>query len=186
MTELEDKNSTAINPIVERTILHWGEMGSRWGVNRSVGQIHALLYLAGRPLTAEAIAEALSMARSNVSTSLRELMAWQLVRRVHVLGDRRDHFEAEADLWQMLTSIVEGRKQREIDPTVGQLRAARREAEEDRHLDATAKQRIADMLAFVGALTAWYDDVRRLPKGTLLSLIKLGAKVGRFVGKGKK
>lgn len=175
-----------INPIVERAILHWGEMGSRWGVNRSIGQIQALLYLSGRPLTAEAIAETLSMARSNVSTSLRELMNWHLVRRVHVLGDRRDHFEAEADQWAMLTAIVEGRKQREIDPTVTLLRACMGEADGDARLDAVSKKRIADMLAFLESLTDWYEEVRRLPKGTLLSLIKLGAKVGRAVGKGKK
>ncbi len=171
---------------MERTVLHWGEMGSRWGVNRSVGQIHALLYLTGRPLTAEEIAETLSMARSNVSTSLRELMNWNLVRRVHMLGDRRDHFEAEADHWQMLMTIVEGRKLREIDPTLSLLRTCMLEAEEDKRLDATSKERIASMLEFLETLANWYDDVRRLPKGTLLSLMKLGSKIGRFVGKAKK
>ncbi|MCB9946998.1 MAG: MarR family transcriptional regulator [Rhodospirillaceae bacterium] len=168
---------------MERTVLHWGEMGSRWGVNRSVGQIHALLYLTGRPLTAEEIAETLSMARSNVSTSLRELMNWHLVRRVHLLGDRRDHFEAEADLWQMLLTIVEGRKVREIDPTLTLLRTCVLEADDDKRLDATSKQRIADMLQFLETLSAWYEDVRRLPKGTLVTLMKMGAKIGRFVGK---
>src|ERR1700753_4362266 len=103
MTEITVEK--AIPPAVERFILHWGDMGGQWGVNRSVAQIHALLYLSERPLTAEDIAEALGMARSNVSNSLRELTAWKLVRRAPVLGDRRDHFEAEADLWQMVTRI---------------------------------------------------------------------------------
>ena len=111
-----------LTPVMERYVLHWGEMGARWGTNRSIAQIHALLYLAPQPLPAEEIAETLSIARSNVSTSLRELQSWGLVRVTHNLGDRRDHFESQQDLWQMLTVIVEQRKRREIDPTLTMLR----------------------------------------------------------------
>src|SRR3982750_2519472 len=110
MTEISEKSPAA----VERFVLHWGDMGGQWGVNRSVAQIHALLYLSDRPLTAEAIADTLGMARSNVSNSLRELLAWKLVRRAPLLGDRRDHYEAETDLWEMVTRIAQGRKEREI------------------------------------------------------------------------
>ena len=104
-------------PAVERFVLHWGDMGSRWGINRSVAQIHALLYLAERPLTAEDIADTLGMARSNVSNSLKKLGAWKLIRRAPVMGDRRDHYEAETDLWEMVSRIAQGRKEREIDPS---------------------------------------------------------------------
>ena len=118
---------------MENTILHWGEMGSRWGVNRSIAQIHALLYLSTTPLTADEIAETLGIARSNVSTSLRELQSWDLVSMTHVLGDRRDHFEAKTDLWEVLLTIVDERKRREIDPTVSTLRKCVLDADDDEH-----------------------------------------------------
>jgi DNA-binding transcriptional regulator GbsR (MarR family) len=121
MTEITSESK--LPPAVEQFILHWGDMGNQWGVNRSVAQIHALLYLSERPLTAEEIADTLGMARSNVSNSLRELTSWKLIRRVPVLGDRRDHFEAETDLWEMVTRIAQGRKEREIDPAAAALRA---------------------------------------------------------------
>lgn len=130
---------------MERFILGWGEMGAQWGVNRSVAQIHALLYLSDRPLTAEAIAERLSIARSNVSNSLRELSAWKLVRRVPQLGDRRDFFEAETDLWEMLTRIAAGRKEREIDPAIEAVRLCLAEADGDRAIDPVALARMKDM-----------------------------------------
>src|SRR3954464_10857908 len=107
---------------MRRYVLHWGEMGQRWGVNRSVAQVHALLYLSDTPLVADDIVEALGVARSNVSTSLKELQSWELIRLVHVPGDRRDHFEAKHDPWDVLMTIVEGRKRREIDPTIAMLR----------------------------------------------------------------
>src|SRR3954463_16595525 len=116
MTEITAESRLA--PAVEHFVLHWGDMGGQWGVNRSVAQIHALLYVSERPLTAEDIADTLGMARSNVSNSMRELLAWKLIRRVPVLGDRRDHYEAETDLWQMVSRIAQGRKEREIDPAV--------------------------------------------------------------------
>src|SRR3954470_23115426 len=117
---MNDKSE--MSPLESRFVLHWGEMGTRWGINRTVAQIHALLYLSSRPLHAEEIAEALSVARSNVSGSLRELQGWGIVRVIHVLGDRRDHFESLKDVWQMFRIIVEERKRREVDPTVAMLR----------------------------------------------------------------
>ena len=172
-----------LTPVIERYVVHWGEMGARWGVNRSVAQIHALLFLAGRPMTAEEIAETLGLARSNVSTSLRELQSWHLCTLTHVFGDRRDHFEAKRDSWEMLLTIVEERKQREIDPTIETLRQCVAEAERDRETPEEVKQRIEQMLSFVQTLTRWYEDVRRIPKPTLVKLMNLGAKVARFVGK---
>ncbi len=170
-----------LTPAVEKYVLHWGEMGTRWGVNRSVAQIHALLYLAPKPLPAEDIAETLSIARSNVSNSLRELQTWGLVRKVHVLGDRRDHFQALEDTWEMLTIIVEGRKRREIDPTLEMLRDCLREAETDGQTDQVARERIQRMLTFMETLTGWYQQIRGLPKPTLVALMKMGGKIARFV-----
>jgi DNA-binding transcriptional regulator GbsR (MarR family) len=170
-----------LTPTMERFVLHWGEMGTRWGVNRSVAQIHALLYLATKPLDAETIAETLGIARSNVSTGLRELMAWDLVRVVHVLGDRRDHFEAETDNWRILLSIAEGRKRREIDPTLSTLRGFVLEADADRATEPDVKARIEGLMRFVEVVSLWYEQVRRIPAPTLLSLLKMGAKIARAV-----
>jgi DNA-binding transcriptional regulator GbsR (MarR family) len=172
-----------LTPVMERFVLHWGEMGIRWGVNRSVAQIHALLYLATKPLAADEIAETLSIARSNVSTSLRELQGWGLVHMTHVLGDRRDHFETSKDLWTLLTTIVEERKRREIDPTLTMLRQCVLDAEADEETEQEVKDRIARMLDFLDTLTTWYDQVKRVPKPTLVALMKLGDKVARFVRK---
>ncbi|TNE61548.1 MAG: GbsR/MarR family transcriptional regulator [Alphaproteobacteria bacterium] len=175
-----------MTPAVERYILHWGEMGTRWGVNRSVSQIHALLYLSPKPLTAEEISETLGIARSNVSTSLKELLSWQLVRTEQKLGDRRDHFTAEKDLWTMLMTIVAERKRREIDPTLTVLRQTSLEAADDSETDAEVKARMEDMLAFVDTLSDWYGQMNRLPKPTLVALMKMGSKVARFLPGSKK
>ena len=172
-----------LSPAMERYVLHWGEMGTRWGVNRSVAQIHALLYLSADPLPADDIADTLGIARSNVSTSLKELQSWGLVSRAHVMGDRRDHFAAESDTWQMFSLVVEGRKRRDIDPTLTMVRACAIEAREDGDTDATARARIEAMLEFVETLGTWYDQMRKLPPATLLRLVKLGARVARFVTK---
>ena len=172
-----------LTPTMEKYILHWGEMGTRWGVNRSIAQIHALLYLAPAPLTAEEIADTLSVARSNVSTSLKELQAFGLIRLTHVLGDRRDHFESIKDNWEMLRLIVEERKRREIDPTIAMLRDCAREAEADPKTDLEVKARIDSMLLFLEGLAGWYDQVKTLPKPTLITLIRMGAKVAKFVAK---
>lgn len=167
---------------VERFVLQWGDMGGQWGVNRSVAQIHALLYLSDRPLTAEEIAETLGIARSNVSTSLRELQGWKLIRRVPVLGDRRDHFEAETDLWEMLTRIAQGRKEREVDPAAAALRACRAEAEGDSRVSPTAKKRLAEMDDFVTLLSRWYDQMLDVPPSKLLSLVRMGSRIASLVG----
>lgn len=172
-------------PEAQAFILHWGEMGSHWGVNRSVSQVHALLYLSDRPLHAEEICDTLGLARSNVSTALKELQGYGIVRRQHVAGDRRDHFVAELDLWDMLMRISAERKKREIDPTIAVLAdlAAKLAARDD--VPAHVKDRIGRMHQFIGTLAHWYDDVRRLPKSTLVTLMKLGGRVARLIpGKG--
>lgn len=170
-----------LTPVMEKFVLHWGEMGTRWGTNRSVAQIHALLYLAARPLAAEEIADTLGIARSNVSNSLKELQGWGLIQLTHVLGDRRDHFTALGDTWEMLMAISEERKKREVDPTLTVLRDCVAQAENDRDTPAEARERIEKMLGFIENMTSWYEQVRRLPRPTLLALMKLGAKVGRFI-----
>ncbi|NMG75922.1 MarR family transcriptional regulator [Aromatoleum diolicum] len=171
-----------LKPIAERFILHWGEMGSRWGVNRTVAQIHALLYLAGRPFDAEEIAETLGVARSNVSNSLKELQAWRLVRVVHLMGDRRDHFETSTDIWELFKVIVEGRRQREIDPTVGVLRECL-SSDQLPGEDTGTEQRIRETLAFMEVMTAWVDEMMRLKPDTLMKTLGVGAKLSQFVRK---
>ena len=171
-----------LTPVMERYILHWGEMGSRWGVNRSVAQTHAFLYLVARPMNAEEIVETLSIARSNVSTSLKELQSWGLVTLTHVMGDRRDHFQAKSDLWDMLLTVVDQRKKREIDPTLTLLRQCKLESADDDQTPADIKARMADMLVFLETLTGWYDQIVRLPKVTLVKLMKMGTRISKFVG----
>ena len=177
-----------ITPLMERYILHWGEMGTRWGVNRTVAQIHALLYLSPEPLAADEITEALSVARSNVSNSLKELQSWGLVSVTHLLGDRRDHFVVKGDTWEMLMTIMEERKRREIEPTLSLLRQCVIDMEDDRQTPSEVKMRMETMLTFVSTLADWFDQVKLLPKATLVTLMKMGAAVGKFVPKksGKK
>ncbi|MCB1889751.1 MAG: MarR family transcriptional regulator [Rhodocyclaceae bacterium] len=169
-----------LKPIAERFILHWGEMGSRWGVNRTVAQIHALLYLAGCPMDAEEIALTLGVARSNVSTSLKELQSWRLVRVVHVMGERRDHFETSTDVWELFKLIVEGRRQREIDPTISMLRESLANPDLDREEAGTA-QRIRETLEFIEVLTTWSDEMLRMPPDRLMKAMGVGAKISRAV-----
>ncbi len=167
-------------------ILHWGEMGTHWGANRSVAQVHALLYLSDAPLDAEAICEALGLARSNVSTALKELQGYGIVRRTHVANDRRDHFTAETDLWTLFMAITAERKRREIDPTIAKLADLQARMEGNAALPAHVRERIGAMHQFIATLTDWYAQVRGLKKSTLVSLMKLGARVARFVpGSGK-
>lgn len=171
-----------LTPTLERCILHWGEMAGRWGVSRSVAQIHALLFLVPEPLTADEIAETLSVARSNVSVSLKELQAWDLVNVTHVLGDRRDYFQARKDIWEVLTKIMDGRKKREIDPTIAMLRDAVGEAKRDHETSEAVKERIATMLEFLEELSNWYQQVQALPRPTLLKLMRMGTRVAKLVG----
>lgn len=169
------------HPDIKAFILHWGEMGTQWGVNRSVSQIHALLYLSNRPLPADEIVDHLGLARSNVSTGLKELQGYAIVRRVHVEGDRRDHFVAETDLWDMLMRIAAERKRREIDPTIALLGDLAARMADDRSVPAYARERITRMHEFLSTLGSWYEQVRGLPKPTLIALMKLGGRVARFV-----
>ena len=180
MTETTDTPDSLPDPI-RRFVLHWGNMGDSWGVNRSVSQVHALLYVAEQPLTAEEIADLLAMARSNVSTSLRELLSWQLVRRVPVLGDRRDHYEAETDLWTMVTRIAAGRKARELDPAAAALRDCLAAARVDPRVGARARARLEEMLGFVEKLSQWYVQMLSLPKSQVVALMKLGTGIVRFL-----
>lgn len=169
------------HPDAKAFILHWGEMGTQWGVNRSVSQVHALLYLSARPLPADDIVEQLVLARSNVSTALKELQGYGIVRRVHVEGDRRDHFIAETDLWEMLMRIAAERKRREIDPTIKLLDELSKRMADDNSVPAHVRERITRMHEFISTLGNWYEQVKVLPKSTLVTLMKLGGKVARFV-----
>jgi DNA-binding transcriptional regulator GbsR (MarR family) len=185
MTEISEKNAK-LPPAVERFILHWGDMGSQWGVNRSVSQIHALLYLSERPLTAEEIAGTLGLARSNVSNSIRELIAWDLIRRVPVKGDRREHFEAETDLWEIAMRIAAVRKEREIDPAVDALKSCVADAERDPKLHPVAGRRLKDMLVFVEGLDRWYAQMLTVPKPKLAALVRLGTRIITLLPLGKR
>jgi DNA-binding transcriptional regulator GbsR (MarR family) len=184
MTENSEKTAK-LPAAVERFILHWGDMGSQWGVNRSVAQIHALLYLSEQPLTADEIAGTLGLARSNVSNSIRELMAWDLIRRVPIKGDRREHFEAETDLWEIVMRIAAMRKEREIDPAVDALRSCVADAERDRALHPVAGKRLKDMLAFIESLDRWYAQMLTVPKPKLAALVRLGTRIIGLLPLGK-
>ena len=171
-----------MTPTIQKYILHWGEMGTRWGVNRTVAQLHALLFLANRPMHAEEIAQSLTVARSNVSTSLKELQSWGLVRITHIAGDRRDHFVALQDVWEIFRVIVEERKKREIDPTLTVLRECTQEAESDPGLEAATKAKMDQVLAFLEMLTAAYGDYKHLPPATLQRVLKMGGAIARLLG----
>lgn len=170
---------------VERFILHWGDMGDEWGVNRSVSQIHGLLYLSEGPLTAEDIADQLGMARSNVSNSLKELLNWNLIRRVPIMGDRRDHFEAETDIWEVAARIAAGRKEREIDPAVEALRACVADAANDPKMSPIASKRLKEMLAFTETVDGWFAQMLTVPRPKLVALMRLGVKIVGFLPSAK-
>jgi len=176
ITEMSD---TTLTTVQTQFILHWGEMGARWGINRTVAQIHALLYLSPRPMHAEEIAATLSVARSNVSNSLRELQGWGIVRVAHVLGDRRDHFESLKDVWQMFEIIIAERKRREVDPTLEMLRGCLEE--QQGKADNYTTERIAAMLDFFETMTGFYTDLQRLPKGVLTGVNRLRRKVKKLL-----
>ncbi|MGA8816127.1 MAG: MarR family transcriptional regulator [Xanthobacteraceae bacterium] len=173
-------------PAIEHFVLQWGDMGGKWGVNRSVAQIHALLYVSERPLTAEDIAERLGLARSNVSNSIKELQAWNLIRRVPIRGDRREHFEAEADPWEIFARIAAGRKEREIDPAIAALRICRAEAEGDSKISPVALARINALLEFVDTMDRWYGQMKIIPRSQIAAMVRLGAKVVSLLSFGKR
>ncbi len=170
-----------LTPVAQKFILHWGEMGTRWGINRTVAQIHALLFLSPEPLNAEEITDTLSVARSNVSNSLHELQNWGIIRVVHVMGDRRDHFESMKDVWEMFQIILDERKRREVDPTLSVLRACAQEAGKSGKTEKYQKERLTELLGFFETMTTWYTDIRRLPTGALIKFVKLGGKVRKMV-----
>ena len=167
-------------PLTQSFVLHFGEMGGRWGINRTVGQIYALLFVSDRPLHADDITEKLGVSRSNVSMGLRELQAWRLVRLEHRPGDRRDYFSAPREVWSIFRTLAEERQRREIDPTLSMLRAAlleSPESAEERH----AQQRMREMYELIERVTEWFEEVRKLSPETLTRLMDLGGKVQKLL-----
>lgn len=174
---------TPLSPVQQRFVLHWGEMGVRWGINRTVAQIHALLFISPRPLNAEDLAGALSIARSNVSTSLRELQGWGIVRLVHVMGDKRDHFESIKDVWELFRVVLDERKKREIDPTLAMLRECVDEAARDgAHTDDYTETKLRELHGFFEATMGWYQTLRAWPPATLVKVMKLGDRTLKLLG----
>jgi len=167
-------------PLIQSFVLHFGEMGSRWGINRTVGQIYALLYVSAKPLCAEEIAEALGISRSNVSMSLRELQAWNLVNLKHLPNDRRDFFAAPEDIWQILKTLAEERKKREVDPTLSVLRELLLQSP-DTADEKFAQTRLAEMHSVIERLTDWYEDVKTLEPDRLAHLLSLGSTVTKLL-----
>jgi DNA-binding transcriptional regulator GbsR (MarR family) len=184
MTEITENAMPTLTPVTEKFILHWGEMGTRWGINRTVAQVDALLFISPKPLNAEEIAETLSVARSNVSTSLRELQGWGIVRVVHVLGDRRDHFESLKDVWEIFRIVAEERKRREIDPTIRVLRECVEEldAKSAGESDKYTRQRLESMLEFLTAMTGLFEEAVRMPASALKGIAKLRGKLSALLG----
>ena len=170
-----------LTPTMQKFILHWGEMGTRWGVNRTVAQVHALLYVSPKPLNAEEISKTLSIARSNVSTSLRELESWGIVKPVHLLGDRREHYESMKDVWEMARVIFDERKRREIDPTLAVLRECVTELDKAEPVDSLTRERLLGMLTFLETMAALYDDLRRMPTGTVRNALRTRGKLKRLL-----
>ena len=169
-----------VTPLKQRFILHFGEMGSRWGINRTVGQIYALLYVSARPLNADDMVHALGLSRSNVSMGLKELQSWRLVRSQHLPDDRREYFSAPDDIWEIFRVLIQERRKREIDPTLTMLRGALLEdtvAEEDQY----AVGRMSDMLELIELTTRWVDDLQDLAPNTIVQLMKLGGGVSKFL-----
>jgi len=175
---------TELGPVQQKFILHWGEMGTRWGINRTVAQIHALLFISQKPLNAEVIARALGVVRSNVSNSLKELQGWGIVRRVHVMGDSRDHFESVKDVWEMFRMVLDERKKREIDPTQRVLRECIAQAEKSKETDEYTEQKLRELADFFDTTTTWYGQVRQWPTRTLTKFIKAGDKIRKLLGIG--
>ena len=165
-----------LTAVQEKFILHWGEMGARWGINRTVAQVHALLFLSPKPLNAEELTETLSVARSNVSNSIRELQGWGIVKLVHVMGDRRDHFESMKDPWEMFRVVLDERKKREIDPTLTMLREALIDLENEKQKDAYTMERLKSLQDFFETTSSWYNQIRQWPTSVLVKFVRLGDK----------
>ena len=170
-----------LSPVQQKFVLHWGEMGARWGINRTVAQVHALLFISEEPLTAEEITDTLGVARSNVSNSIRELQTWGIVKLVHVLGDRRDHFDCLEDPWEMFRAVLEERKRREIDPTLHLLRECLREIKREKCKEAYTGERLRELLEFFETTSAWYNQIRQLPTETLVKFIRMGDRLQKLL-----
>jgi DNA-binding transcriptional regulator GbsR (MarR family) len=180
MTETTDTTDT-IPDAVRQFVLEWGNLGERWGVNRSVSQIHALLFASKRPLAAEEIADSLGIARSNVSNSIRELQSWNIIRSVPILGDRRTFYEAETDLWTLVSRIAAGRKARELDPAAEALRNCVEKARKDKEVDPVVERRLSEMLEFVERTGRWYEQMIVLPRSKIATLMKLGGGIAKLL-----
>jgi len=163
-------------PLIQSFVMHFGEMGSRWGINRTVGQIYALLYISPAPLNAEMIAESLGFSRSNVSMGLKELESWRLTRIQHLPGDRRDHFTTPDDIWDIVRTLVEERRKREIEPTLSMLRSVILETPATR-AEEYAQGKMREMHELIEMLTGWYEEMQKMETERLISLLKLGSKV---------
>lgn len=163
-------------------IIHWGEMGTKWGINRPVAQIHALLFISPEPLTAEAISDTLAVARSTVSTSLRELQSWGIVKVVHVFGDRRDHFVTMGDVWEMFRVVLDERKRREMDPTLRMLRETLDTLETTEEEDEHTRQKLNEMLDFFETMMSLYSQLQRLPTSSIKRTAKMGNIVTTLMG----
>lgn len=170
-----------LTPVMEKFVLHWGEMGWRWGINRSVAQVHALLMLSASPLPADEIAETLNVARSNVSTSLKELQSWGLVKVVHIFGDRREHFETLRDVWEMFLIVMRERKKRELDPTLATLQECAKEAKGGKTDTAFTVQRLDELIEFMELSASWAERAHKLSPAAARKLFALGDKVFRLV-----
>jgi DNA-binding transcriptional regulator GbsR (MarR family) len=181
MTEMSGSTKTRLSPVVEKFVLHWGEMGTRWGVNRTVAQVHALLFLSDRPLPAEEIASTLSVARSNVSTSLRELLGWGIVRVAPALGDRRQHFESIRDIWELFRIVMLERKKREIDPTIRVVRECVQEAEKAGPSEAFAEQRLKELLDFITTMEALFGEFQHLSPSAARGIAKLRGRIRKLL-----
>jgi DNA-binding transcriptional regulator GbsR (MarR family) len=186
VSEETKRSGATLTPVEQKFILHWGEMGTKWGINRTVAQVHALLFLSPKPVPADEISETLSVARSNVSTSLRELQAWGIVRVVHVLGDRRDHFESIKDVWEIFRIVAEERKRREIDPTLRVLGECVEELKGTPQSDAFTRERLESMLEFLTTMSGLFEEVLKMPPGALKGVGKLRGKVITLLGSDKK
>ena len=173
-----------LSPVQQKFVLHWGEMGTRWGINRTVAQIHALLFISKTPLNADDLVETLTVARSNVSNSLKELQGWGIVRRVHVMGDKRDHYESMKDVWEMFRVVLDERTKREIDPTMRMWHECIVEAEKDKETDEYTEQKLRDLHNFFETTTAWYMQVRQWPTAAVAKFVKLGDKVLKLLSLG--
>ncbi len=183
---MTDTAKPTLTPVAQKFILHWGEMGTKWGINRTVAQVHALLFLSPTPVPADEISATLSVARSNVSTSLRELQGWGIVRVVHVLGDRRDHFESTKDVWEIFRTVSEERKRREIDPTLRVLAECVQELKATPAGDTYTRERLETMLDFLTTMSGLFEEVLRMPMGALKGVGKLRGKVITLLGTDKK